>query len=157
MIQNYDKINHLELRGLIEQFELDSCKFTASGKISNHPETWAIDNFYPFKKEYPNEVPPDGESFLYDSELEYNQDVEILSASKVKEFYFTKQVRETVIQKDGVHISATSRDEAIKKLLGDEDKDWTNERTLEVVGSNDVCIQIEEEDGTLNTIWQEED
>ena len=91
MIQNHDKINHLELRGIIEQFEIDSCIFKATGKISDHPETWAIDEFRDSK-----DKDNDGESFLYESEKEYKEDVDILTTRKLSQYELAKKIKKAI-------------------------------------------------------------
>ena len=68
----YDHINNFDLRSLLEHSELAGFQFKAQSKISDEPETYAIDlveNGF-----------PTGRTFLYESVLEYEQDVILLKA-----------------------------------------------------------------------------
>lgn len=60
-----DHLNHFDLRSEFENGDLQLMMLSAEGKISESPETWAIDHEL-------------GGSYLYESETEYLQDVEIL-------------------------------------------------------------------------------
>jgi hypothetical protein len=81
LVDNYDKINSLDLRGDLENGNITDCVLKPEGYVGNRPtefdgdlhedDTWAIDCLL-----------EDGtviNSYLYVSEFEYNQDVEILN------------------------------------------------------------------------------